>query len=149
TDVVVGEFRGLSPLTVSIDLPNKVPFLVEASTTDFDNVTYTDYGLTAYRLSADVTSAQPVEFGQPRRATAGGGQSGPETWFFLARVGDIGRLNVKPGRAAIGTTVKLTGPQDLFLYQGTLGTGLSQTFTLPTDGLYEIEVRAASGEPAI
>src|SRR5262249_35286412 len=103
----------------------------------------------AFRLSADVASAQPVQYGQPRRATVGGEALAPQDWFFLGKTGDLIQLGVKPGLAAIRTTVKLTGPQDLFLYQSTLGIGVSQTFTLPADGVYEIEVRASNGEPPL
>jgi hypothetical protein len=141
TGSVLASYQGLNPLLVATKLPDKGPFLIEISSTGYENQPQVDFGLTVSRLSANTASATPLRYGAPRRSTA----TVAEKWFFVGRAGDFIALAVTPDVTSLRTIVRVSGPQDILLYQGDLGPGLQQTLTLTENGVYEIEVRPAEG----
>ncbi|MCC7446205.1 MAG: hypothetical protein IT324_02255 [Anaerolineae bacterium] len=154
---VLASYQGISPLLVSTRLPDKGPFLVEVSSTSYENQPSVDFGLTIYRLSAQTTSAQPLHYGELRRvtsaisrptavATPDAASVGNERLFFLGRAGDLVSLQITPATAASKSRALLSGPQDTVLFEGNLGSGVSQVFALPESGPYEIEVQPAADE---
>ncbi|MCC7206075.1 MAG: hypothetical protein IT323_02140, partial [Anaerolineae bacterium] len=143
TGDVIAERTGLSPLLASARLEGRGPFLVEVSAQTFDGAPFVDYAVTAFRLSAGVASARPLDDDAPQTWTA----NGPQTWFFAAEAGDLARLTVTPeGLPSAGVTVvRVRAPGDVILYQGDLTPGIDQELALPSSGLYEIEVRPPEG----
>ncbi len=145
TGAILATYEGLSPLLVSTLLPDQGPFLIEVSTLSYENAPSTDFSVTAFRLSARTTSARPLAFGETRRVTAVAG----EKWVFVGHAGDITALNVVPDTSSINASVRVTGPQDILVYQGDLGPGVRQALTLPDTGAYEVEIRPAAEDSAL
>jgi len=157
---VLASYQGISPLLVSTRLPDKGPFLVEVSSTSYENQPSVDFGLTIYRLSARTTSAQPLHYGESRRitsavrkpvtaATPDTSATSNEKLFFVGRAGDLVSLQITPAVAASKSRALLSGPQDTVLFEGNLGAGVWQVFALPESGPYEIAVQPADGESAL
>ncbi|MEP7284675.1 MAG: PPC domain-containing protein [Chloroflexota bacterium] len=149
TGTVLFSKQGISPLTVSARLPDKGPFLVEATSVAYESQPFTDFGLTVYRLSANIAQspndAHSIPYGEDRLATA----NGADHWFFIGHSGDIVALKVTPRALAAAMTVRVSGPQDVLLYQGDLGAGLEQTLTLGDTGLFEIEAQPADDKTPV
>ncbi len=163
TGSVLASYQGISPLLISTHLPDKGPFLVEVSSTSYENQSAADFGLTVYRLSAQTTSAEALHYGEVRHArsitgktaaavgtpdssTATASSASGEKLFFVARAGDIVSLQITPNSAASRSLAILRGPQDTVLFQGNLGSGVAQVFALPESGPYEIEVQPTAEE---
>jgi hypothetical protein len=135
--------QGLSPFLTSLRLPDTGPFLIEATSLSYENNSTTDFGLTTYRLSANIARSTadplPIQYGEHRVSTV----KGVDNWFFRGNEGDIISLNVTPDTVTPAAKVRVSGPQDVLLYQGDLGAGMQQSLTLAANGIYEIEVRSA------
>src|SRR5689334_22520976 len=120
----------MSPLTVAERLPDQGPFLVEASSLSYENQSFTDFSLTMYRLSSNIAKStgaiRPLHYGDTRQIAVVDGDS----WFFVGHTGDVISLNIKPDSFSKDTSVLITAPQDILLYRGDLGAGITQTLTL-------------------
>jgi hypothetical protein len=134
---VLATYRGENPLTIATRLPDKGPFLVEVTSSSYEDQPFTDFGLTVFRLSASTNNAMPLRYGERRRAAT----SASDKWFFVGHSRDIVRLDIVPDSVVQNTTVRVIGPQDVLLYRSDLGPGIHPTLTLPDSGPYEIQVR--------
>lgn len=153
SSTVVAEREGTSPLTFSAALPDKNTYSVQVSSDIFDNQSYADFTLSAYKLSAP---AKVLHFFDPQRGSVGSAGSAGSTgntgntanteerWFFTAHAGDIIRLGLKSQDGALDATVFVVGPQDVVLFRGGVGTQLDQPLTLPSDGVYQVMVMPAN-----
>ncbi len=128
--------EGSSPLAFSLTLPDKGPFFVQVSSDSFDAQKSVDFALSAFKIRA---TAQPLRFFETQHGSAG---SVDDRWFFTAHAGDLVRLNVTPAAGLLNTSVVINGPQDVLLFQGTIGPRFDQPFTLPADGLYQVTVQS-------
>lgn len=140
---VLATYKGENPLTIATRLPDKGPFLVEVTSSSYEDQPFTDFGLTVFRLSASTNNATPLRYGEHRRVAA----SASDKWFFIGHSGDIVSLDIVPDSVVQNTTVRVTGPQDILLYRSDLGPGIHPTLTLPDGGPYEVQVR--SDDPAL
>jgi hypothetical protein len=125
--------EGLSPLLFSTQLPDKGPYFVQISATNFDEVTSTDFTLNSYKLAG---LAQPLLPGEPQTTR----DSAQGRWFFVGRAGDLTQIAIKPSRGALNRGAVIRGPDDVVLFQGNLSPQFDQPLTLPADGVYQITV---------
>lgn len=139
---VLAEFTGTSPLLVPTNLPAGVAALIEASAPGAEESGNIDLSLTAFRMSSPPETARPLPIGDPRQSEG----AAPESWLFIGSAGDVMQISVRPlsAQAAQNSEIRVFNTQNAALLQGTLGVGLEGVFTLPDDGLYEIEVRTTA-----
>ena len=129
---------GLSPLVFNTTLPARGPFSVQVSADVFDNQLTTDFSLNLFKITS---AATPIAYNSDQRSQAG---HSPDHWVFIGQAGDLVRLHIAPDSDAANGTVVLSGPGDSPLFQGTIGPGFDQPFTLPTDGPYQIVVQGGA-----
>ncbi|HLY26300.1 MAG TPA: hypothetical protein VKQ72_08170 [Aggregatilineales bacterium] len=146
---LLSDQSGLSPLTISARLPDKGPFLVEASSFSYDRQPFSDFSLSLYRLSATIAkaSADPlfIGYGDQRQVTA----TGTDEWFFIGHSGDIINVGITPRDVSPDTSVRISAPQDVLLYNGNLGAGINQNLSLAVTGIYDVELKPADGTPPL
>ncbi len=139
---LLGEYRGLSPLDIALNLPTQTVTLVEVSAASYEERPFVDFALSLYRLTARSDLPQTLHYGRARYAEAPSALN----WFFVGTAGDVLALSVQAeafgGALEVDVTVGI--PNELPLFRGVLGIGLEQVFTLPSTGAYSIELRSAS-----
>ncbi|PJF32166.1 MAG: hypothetical protein CUN51_00630 [Candidatus Thermofonsia Clade 1 bacterium] len=140
---LLGEYQGLSPLDVALNLPTSGTLLVEVSAPSYEERTAADFALSLYRLVARPEPPKTLRYGAVRYAEA------PQTaqWFFIGTAGDVLALSVQAETfgGALDVDVTVGIPNELPLFRGVLGIGFEQVFTLPSTGAYSVELRVPSG----
>src|SRR5258707_8045999 len=72
-----------------------------------------------------------------------------DEWFCVGHAGDIINVGITPRDVSPDTTIRVSAPQDVLLYNGNLGAGIDQNLTLAATGIYEVELRPADGAPPL
>ena len=109
------------PAWRALDLSGRPRFdanKIEATSYPFENQPFTNFNITVYRLSANIAKAtsdpQTLRYGDKRQATA----VDSNEWIFKGHAGDIVSLALTPDVIGAGALARLSGPQDILLYQG-------------------------------
>ncbi|MDW8299979.1 MAG: PPC domain-containing protein [Anaerolineae bacterium] len=141
---LLGEYQGLSPLDVALNLPTAGTALVEVSAPSYEERTAADFALSVYRLAARSEPPKALQYNKLRYAES------PVTsqWFFIGTAGDVLALSVQAESSfgALDVDVTVGIPNELPLFRGVLGIGFEQVFTLPSTGAYSIELRTPAGQ---
>lgn len=141
---LLGEYQGLSPLDIALNLPTERVTLVEVSAPSYEARTAADFALSVYRLAARTELPNTLQYGRVRYAEAPSALQ----WFFIGTAGDVLALSVQAETfsSALEVDVTVGIPNELPLFRGVLGIGLEQVFTLPTTGAYSVELRTSSAQ---
>ncbi|GAB4551711.1 MAG: hypothetical protein OHK0023_18920 [Anaerolineae bacterium] len=141
---IYAEQIGASPLILPVQLPALGQFLIEISAPRFEAADGADFRLIAYRLG-NLPSPRPITYGEQRSAQ----HTDRQAWFFFGNAGDLVRFTVRPeGAVSVESSLNFGEAGEVPIFQAEIGTGLSEMFDLPSNGVYQVEIAPQSGTTA-